>query len=136
MSNPFRSSRDRDSSRYWAATTSSVTWMRRSPSRARSARSPRHSVRLTYESVPTRRVALAVAWLLAALLLAWHACTVRDYVNLAGGLGLRGAAEASTPLKQIFPASVADAHTWVRHALSLLEGDAIRLRHTDIDNAL
>ncbi|HUL55376.1 MAG TPA: hypothetical protein VLT60_00165 [Usitatibacter sp.] len=92
-------------------------------------------MRLSHESAAARRVALAAAWLLAAILLAWHAATVRDYLDLAGRMGLRGAAQSPTPLKQIYPAFAADAQTWVRYSLSLLEGDSIRLRHTDIDNA-
>jgi hypothetical protein len=92
-------------------------------------------VRLSQESARTRRLVLAVAWLLAALLLFSHARLVRDYLDLAGHLGLRGAAEAPTPLKQAYPAFATDAHTWVRHALSLIEGDSLRLRHTDTDNS-
>ena len=83
-----------------------------------------------------RRLVLPAAWLLAALVLFSHARIVRDYLDLAGSLGLRGAVEAPTPLKQAYPAFATDAHTWVRHALALLEGDSLRLRHTDTDNAL
>jgi hypothetical protein len=38
-------------------------------------------------------------------------------------------------LRQVFPAFAPDAQVWIRHGLSLDEGDALRLRHTDIDNA-
>jgi len=93
-------------------------------------------VRLSHESATVRRAALAAAWLAAALVLFSHARAVRDYLDLAGALGLRGAAEAPTPLRQAFPAFATDAHMWVRHALELLEGDSLRLRHTDADNAL
>jgi drug/metabolite transporter superfamily protein YnfA len=52
-----------------------------------------------------------------------------------GRLGLRGDAQAATPLRQAYPAVAIDAMTWVRHALSLLEDGQVRLRHTSIDNA-
>ncbi|HLX24740.1 MAG TPA: hypothetical protein VKR38_15440 [Usitatibacter sp.] len=92
-------------------------------------------MRLSHESARIRRAVLAAAWMLVAILLAWHVATVRDYLDLAGRLGLRGAAESPTPLRQVFPEFAADAQTWVRHSISLLEGDSLRLRHTDIDNA-
>jgi hypothetical protein len=93
-------------------------------------------MRLSHEDARTRRLAMVAAWLLAALLLVSHARSVRDYLELAGHLGLRGHAEASTPLKQIYPTFATDALTWVRHSLALLEGHDLRLRHTDTDNAL
>ena len=92
-------------------------------------------MRLSHESAAVRRVALAAAWLVAALILFSHALAVRDYLDLAGRLGLRGAVESPTPLKQAYPAFATDAHMWVRHALALLEGGSLRLRHTDVDNA-
>ena len=78
---------------------------------------------------------LALAWALAAYLLFTDARNVRDYLTLASNLGLRGEAEAPTPLRQVFPAFAPDAQVWIRHALSLEEGRGLRLRHTDIDNA-
>ena len=78
---------------------------------------------------------LVLAWALAALALFHDARNVRDYDALNSGLGLRGQAEAPTPLKQMYPSFAADAQTWVRHAISLVEGNGPRLRHTDIDNA-
>ena len=78
---------------------------------------------------------MSIAWALAALLLFSDASHMRDYLELAGRLGLRGKAEASTPLRQAYPAMANDAMTWVRHSLSLAEGDRLRLRHTQIDNA-
>jgi len=78
---------------------------------------------------------LALAWALAALLLFHDARNVRDYLALSSAMGLRGESDIATPLKQAFPAVAADAQTWVRHALSLAEGNGPRLRHTDIDNA-
>jgi hypothetical protein len=38
-------------------------------------------------------------------------------------------------MRQVFPAFAPDAQVWIRHALSLEEGDSLRLRHTAIDNA-
>ncbi|HUQ28857.1 MAG TPA: hypothetical protein VM051_09705 [Usitatibacter sp.] len=78
---------------------------------------------------------LALAWAIAAFVLFSDARAVRDYLSLTGSLGLRGAVEAPTPLKQTYPAFAADAQTWVRHALALAEGGSLRLRHTTIDNA-
>jgi hypothetical protein len=78
---------------------------------------------------------LALAWALAALILLHDARNVRDYLELSSALGLRGEVRVATPLSQTYPAFAADAQTWVRHALSLSEGNALRLRHTDIDNA-
>jgi len=68
-------------------------------------------------------------------LLVVHAQTVKEYLSIAGQLGLRGQPEARTPLRQAYPAFAADAQTWVRHALALLEGNDVRLRYTTIDNA-
>jgi len=78
---------------------------------------------------------LALAWALAALLLFSDARNVRDFLSRTSALGLRGEAQATTPLTQTYPEFAADAQTWVRHALTLAEGDGLRLRHTDIDNA-
>lgn len=78
---------------------------------------------------------LALAWALAALLLFSDARNVRDYLARTSAFGLRGEAQAATPLAQTYPEFAADAQTWVRHALSLAEGDSLRLRHTTIDNA-
>ena len=60
---------------------------------------------------------------------------MRQYLDLVDQLGLRGAQVSATPLKEAYPAFAADAQTWVRHALSLLEGHESRLRFTTIDNA-
>jgi len=78
---------------------------------------------------------LALAWALAAFVLFQDARNVRDYLELSSALGVRAEAKISTPLFQTYPASALDAQTWVRHALSLSEGNGPRLRHTDIDNA-
>ena len=83
----------------------------------------------------TPAIVLLAAWLAAALLLLSDAREVRDYLSMVGRLGLRGQAQAATPLRQMYPEFASDAQTWVRHALSLIEGDNVRLRHTDNDNA-
>ena len=87
------------------------------------------------DSDRTQWLILLAAWALAAFVLLSDARTVRDYLALTGSLGLRGEVEAPTPLRQTYPEFAADAQTWVLHALSLIEGDDIRLRHTLIDNA-
>jgi tetratricopeptide (TPR) repeat protein len=92
-------------------------------------------MQLTLESYRTRWIVLVTAWALAGFALFWHAASVRDYLALTGRLGLRGATDATTPLKQTYPVFAADAQTWVRHALSLTEGHAVQLRNTTIDNA-
>lgn len=78
---------------------------------------------------------MAVAWAVCAVALYLHASTMRDYLDIVSQLGLRGAAAPATPLQQPFPAFAADAQTWVRHSLSLLEGNGPQLRFTTIDNA-
>ncbi len=92
-------------------------------------------MQLSNESYKTRWVILVSTWALVAWTLYAQAFIVRDYLSIVGQLGLRGAPEASTPLKQPYPAFAADAQTWVRHALSLAEGSDLRLRYTQIDNA-
>jgi tetratricopeptide (TPR) repeat protein len=65
-----------------------------------------------------------------------HAATMREYLDIVGKMGLRGQPQPTTPLQQAYPAFAADAQTWVRHALSLVEGaQGPQLRFTDIDNA-
>lgn len=92
-------------------------------------------MQLSTENYRTRWLILITAWTLAAFLLVSQARLLRDYLTVVGQLGLRGAPAASTPLREAYPAFAADAQTWVRHALTLLEGDQIQLRHTTIDNA-
>lgn len=83
----------------------------------------------------TPAIVLLAAWLAAALLLLADAAAVRDYLSMVGRLGLRGQPQATTPLRQMYPEFASDAQTWVRHALSLVDGDGVRLRHTANDNA-
>lgn len=92
-------------------------------------------MQLSQESYRTRWLVLVAAWGLAAFSIFYQAASVRQYLDIAGQLALRGAPAPTTPLKQIYPAFAADAQTWVRHALSLIEGNSLRLRETKIDNA-
>ncbi len=92
-------------------------------------------MQLSEERYRTRWVILVGLWVVAAAMLFYQAEIIRRYLETAGGLGLRGTAAPDTPLKQIYPAFAADAQTWVRHALGLLEGNQLQLRFTTIDNA-
>ena len=92
-------------------------------------------MRLSTESLRTRWLVLLAAWALAAGLLFLHASIVRDYLALVTNMGARPEGRAATPLQAAYPGFAIDAQTWVRHALSLLEGDDVRLRFTTIDNA-
>jgi tetratricopeptide (TPR) repeat protein len=81
------------------------------------------------------RFIVLIAWLFASSLVVWHQRIVDRYLVIAGDLGNRPEGRAVTPLNMAYPAFAADAQTWVRHALSLLEGNDLRLRFTQIDNA-
>ena len=78
---------------------------------------------------------MLLVWAAAAAVLIIHAVTVRDYLGVVSELGRRGGGVPATPLQQPYPAFAADAQTWVRHAVSLLEGNGPQLRATTIDNA-
>ena len=93
-------------------------------------------MRLSFESDRSRWALLAGTWLAVAFLLVVHMLQARLYLENVGKLGLRGQSTTSTPLSAAYPAFAADAQTWVRHALALSEGDAVRLRRTSIDNGL
>ncbi len=92
-------------------------------------------MQLSHESYRTRWIVLVCAWALSATILGLQSMLVSEYLFLAKNLGMRGAAAVNTPMQEAYPAFAADGQTWVRHALSLLEGDQIQLRHTTIDNA-
>jgi len=92
-------------------------------------------MKLSFETPKTRRFVLGGVWAFVILHVLTHTVLVRDYLILADRIGLRGSDPAPTPLTNVYPGFAADAHTWVRHAISLLEGDSIRLRFTTIDNA-
>jgi hypothetical protein len=87
-------------------------------------------MRFSNESRNIRWLCLVATWLLVAILFVLHTLAMRDYVDMVGHLGLRGAPEATSPL--IFDA---DSKMWIRHSLSLVEGNSIQLRHTNVDNA-
>jgi tetratricopeptide (TPR) repeat protein len=78
---------------------------------------------------------MSLAWLLLGVVIFQQTKLVVDYLDLATGFGLRGAPGYRTPFGQAYPAFAADAQVWVRHAVNLVEGDDLQLRHTTIDNA-
>lgn len=78
---------------------------------------------------------MSLTWLILGLVIFLQTRLVVDYLDLATGFGLRGAPGYTTPYGQAYPAFAADAQVWVRHAMNLLEGDELQLRHTMIDNA-
>ncbi len=92
-------------------------------------------MRLSHEHPRVTWAVLVAFWCLAAVGLGFQAKLVDQYLDLAGGFGLRGKATAETPYRSAYPAFAADAQTWVRHAVNLAEGDTLRLRQTAIDNA-
>lgn len=87
--------------------------------------------RLSFESVAMRWSVLACVWALLGFGLWQHAGLVDRYLANASDLS----PTTETPFRQIYPSFASDAQTWVRHALALLEGDSLQLRHTTIDNA-
>ena len=87
------------------------------------------------QSHRSRWLVMVAVWVILGALVFSHARLIRDYLGVASQLGLRGESAPSTPLAQPYPAFAADAHTWVRHALTLSEGRQTRLRFTDMDNA-
>lgn len=96
----------------------------------------RWRVQLSNESARARWLIMALAWLVVGGVIFTHTRLVREYLTIAGNLGIREGGIAPTPLKAAYPAFAADAQTWVRHALSLAEGDQSRLRFTTIDNGV
>ncbi|MES2694696.1 MAG: protein kinase [Verrucomicrobiota bacterium] len=92
---------------------------------------PLGELRLSRESRLSRWLLLAAAWLIVGVLLSTQARLVDRYLGIVGALDTG----AATPLRQMFPAFAADAQTWVRHALDLLEGDNFQLKFTTLDNA-
>lgn len=78
---------------------------------------------------------MILVWTGVITLLTLHAQVIDGYLKGVAQLGLRGQPAATTPMKAAFPSFAVDAKIWVRHALSLTQGDQIRLRHTTIDNA-
>lgn len=90
---------------------------------------------LTQESRQTRWRTLVIAWTIVVALLVPHMLAVRDHLSYVGSLGLRGQPQATTPFTMPYPDGDVDAQEWVQHAYDLLNGHALQLRHTDIDNA-
>lgn len=78
---------------------------------------------------------MLATWAVIGALIILQAATVREYVGLLDAQGLRGAAEAGTPLRQVLPARNADAQMWVRHVLAGIESGESRVRFTSLDNA-
>lgn len=91
-------------------------------------------MQLSHENYRARWFILVAVWAVVAADLWLQADLIEKYLGTAGQLGLRGV-PANTPLKQIYPAFAADAHMWIRHALSLIEDGGMQLRFTMIDNA-
>ncbi len=92
-------------------------------------------MQLSHESYRTRWLVLVGVWAIAAFALFSQANSIRRYLDVVSQVGTRGMSTVNTPMRQMYPAFAADAQTWVRHALALLEGNDLRLRHTTIDNA-
>lgn len=89
----------------------------------------------TRETPRTRWLILSAAWVVLAGALVYHTLQLKDYIRLLDALCRRGQTELTTPLQQTIPTMFADAQTWTRHSLALLETDAWRIRETQIDNA-
>ncbi len=92
-------------------------------------------MQLSQESRRVWWLTLIATWALVAGLLLASTLAARDYLALSGSLGLRGSAQAPTPLRQTCMSFAVDAQVWIRHALALSEGNELQLRFTTIDNA-
>ncbi|MEO8337459.1 MAG: hypothetical protein ABI664_20950 [bacterium] len=90
-------------------------------------------MRLTTETPRQRWLILSCVWALIAWLAVLDSLAIRDYVALLDDSAVVPA--DSLPLRRSVPSDYADAQTWVRYALALDSSGAVRLRHTDIDNA-
>lgn len=90
---------------------------------------------LTRETSRTRWLVLGATWVVLATFLAFHVQQIRGYIGLLDSMCRRGATQLSTPLQLPTPTMFADAQTWTRHALGVLETNDWRVRHTQIDNA-
>ena len=74
------------------------------------------------------------AVLVSAAFLFFHAGLVKTDRDRVTAERLHGET-LGTPLQQVPPSFALDGETWIRHALALTEGNSLRLRETDIDNA-
>jgi tetratricopeptide (TPR) repeat protein len=92
-------------------------------------------MQLSQESRRVWWLSLVATWAFVVGLLFAHTLAMRDYLTMAGSLGLRGSNQAPTPLRQTCMSFAVDAQTWIRHALALSEGHDLQLRSTTIDNA-
>src|SRR5689334_10450813 len=92
-------------------------------------------MRLSTESRSVRWAALTAVWAVVAILLSLHALAVRDHLAEVDQKGLRGQASTNTPFEMPYLPGAVDAQEWVQHALLLIDGHQVQLRHTDIDNA-
>lgn len=93
-------------------------------------------MQLSRESFRARWLCLIACWAVVISLLAVHNALVGRYLALSGVMGERNPEHVETPLRRTSLSFESDAQTWIRHALSLAECHRLRLRHTDIDNAL
>lgn len=92
-------------------------------------------MRLTKENRVVWWVVMLSVWIFCSTMVVQHTLASRDYLALVGKMGLRGAKEADTPLRSMWPSFAADAETWVRLSLDVSEGGESRERFTHIDNA-
>jgi hypothetical protein len=80
-----------------------------------------------------RWIALALAWLVVALLAVVDARAERDYVTLLDESGMLPT--DSLAMTRPVPANYADAQTWTRYAVAIEHGAPRRLHFTHDDNA-
>jgi len=72
--------------------------------------------------------------LIGAGFLMLHAKLIDIYLTRVTAIRLHDET-LSAPLQQISQGFAADGQTWIRHSLALAEGNNLRLRETDLDNA-
>lgn len=71
---------------------------------------------------------------LVGLLASLHTWIIAGHSDFASGV-VRGDLALDLPFQRIRQDFTTDGHMWIRHAIGLTEGDALRLRSTVIDNA-
>lgn len=89
---------------------------------------------ITREGRRTRWLILMATWLVVLGVALLHTRMMHGYLDVLDGMGRRNRA-LTTPLQRPLPTLYADALTWTRHTLTLVENDQTRIRRTDIDNA-
>ena len=92
-------------------------------------------MRLTKENRVVWWAVMLSVWIFCGTMVVQHTLVSQKYLALVGKMGLRGAKEADTPLRSMWPSFAADAETWVRLSLDVSEGGDSRERFTHIDNA-